>query len=133
MYRDPIPTTFSQEYWQAAAAGRLLIQQCGRCEHRQFYPRQHCTSCLAADPDWLEASGHGKLHSFTMIHKTANAGFNDEVPYALALVDLDEGVRITCNVVDSDLSELACDLPVRVVMKNYGTFALPCVTLSEDQ
>ncbi len=126
--RLPIPDAFSQRFWDAAREGRLLLQRCATCGRAQFYPRAHCHHCLAPDPAWIEASGTGTLHAFTVVRQTPNEGFAAEVPYVFALVDLDESVRISCNVIDVDAASLTCDLPVRVVMRDVDGWTLPCVT-----
>jgi uncharacterized OB-fold protein len=111
----PIADEHSQAYWDAAAEGRLLIQRCGACGQFQFYPRRHCTACLAPEPEWHEARGTGRLHTFSVIHRTPNAEFAGECPYVFAVVELDEGVRMSARMVDTPHEELACDAPVRVV------------------
>jgi uncharacterized OB-fold protein len=113
--RPPIPDEHSRAYWDAAAEGRLLIQRCTACGAHQFYPRRHCASCLAADPEWVQASGRGRLHTYSVVHRTPNPEFAGETPYVFAIVALDEGVRMSARVVDVPHERLACDMPVRVV------------------
>ena len=112
--RLPIPDALSETYWSAAAEGRLLIQRCTQCAHLQFYPRGHCVRCLHPAPVWIDASRTGTLHSFTIVRRTPNADWSDEVPYVFALVDLDEGVRITTNVRSADLESLRCGQGVEI-------------------
>jgi uncharacterized protein len=95
----PQPDNVSAPYWEGAAEGRLLVQQCPACGHRQFYPRALCTAC-AATPEWIEVSGRGTVHTFTVIHQNWSRPFKDELPYVVAMVDLDEGVRMMANVTD---------------------------------
>jgi uncharacterized OB-fold protein len=127
----PLPDAFSTVYWDAARDGRLLIQRCTSCGRHQFYPRQHCAACLAAGPEWITAAGRGTLHSYTVVHRTPNAQFAELTPYVLALVDLDEGVRITTALVDIDgSSELRCGARVRIVFTRIDDdVVLPCATL----
>ena len=130
----PLPDAFSAAYWDAAREGRLLIQRCTRCRRYQFYPRQHCAVCLAADPEWVTASGRGTLHSFTVVHRTPNAQFADLTPYVLALVDLDEGVRITTALVDVGNREFRCGARVRIVFPVVAEdLVLPCATLDPER
>jgi uncharacterized OB-fold protein len=128
----PIADAHSAKWWEAAADGRLLLQRCNACGARQFYPRAHCTSCLAPDPAWVEASGTGTLHTFTVVRKTPNAAFADDCPYVFAIVELDEGPRVTTRIVDADPAVLRCDQPVRVVFPEIdGEPVLPCFTPEE--
>jgi uncharacterized OB-fold protein len=120
----PIVDQLTQPYWDAVADGRLLIQRCSACERHQWYPRAHCVVCGAADPDWVEAKGTGRLHTFTVLEKTPNPEFQDDLPYVLAIVELDEGVRVSANVVGVDHDALACEMPLQVTFVE----GLPCFT-----
>jgi uncharacterized OB-fold protein len=129
----PLPDAFSTVYWAAAREGRLLIQRCTQCRRYQFYPRQHCAGCLAAEPEWVTAAGRGTLHSFTTVHRTPNAEFAALTPYVFALVDLDEGVRITTNVVEVGDRPLRCGDRVRIVFTAMADGVnLPCATPDFD-
>jgi uncharacterized OB-fold protein len=120
----PIPDALTQPYWDAVAEGRLLVQRCDACERHQWYPRAHCVVCGAADPAWVEAKGTGRLHTFTVLEKTPNPEFQGELPYVLAIVELDEGVRVAANVVGVDHGALACEMPLQVTFVD----GLPCFT-----
>ena len=120
----PLPDALTRPYWDAAAEGRLLVQRCEACGEHQWYPRAHCIACGAGEPAWVEAAGTGRLHTFSVLHKTPNPEFAADLPYVLAIIELDEGVRVSANVVDVDHGVLACDLPVRVVFVD----GLPCFT-----
>ena len=124
---QPIPDALSQPWWDAVADGRLLIQRCTACASYQFYPRAHCTACFVPGPVWVEAAGTGRLHTFTVVHRTPNAEFAG-APYAFAIVELDEGVRLATTIVDADLDRLACEDRVRLVPG-----PLPCFTTTEER
>jgi uncharacterized OB-fold protein len=91
------PSRAERPFFEAAARGELLYQQCPACGHRQFYPRVVCTACGGA-PDWATASGRGKVHTYTIVRQNGSMPFRDELPYVVAMIDLDEGVRMMGNV-----------------------------------
>ena len=93
----PAPDHVSARYWEAAASGTLLYQECPSCGHRQLYPRAMCTAC-AAEPEWREASGQGTVHTYTVIRQNWAPPFRDELPYVVAMVELDEGPRMMTNI-----------------------------------
>lgn len=93
----PDPDAVYAPFWDAAGQGRLLYQECGSCGHRQFYPRALCTAC-GADPAWAEASGRGSVHTYTIVRQYGAAPFRDELPYVVAIIDLEEGVQMMGNV-----------------------------------
>jgi uncharacterized OB-fold protein len=107
---DPVSTA----YWQAAREGRLLVQECPACGHRQWYPRALCTVC-AAEPSWIGCTGRGTVHTFTVIRQNGTPGFVDELPYVVAMIDLDEGVRVMGNVLDAAVEDVHIGMAVEVV------------------
>ena len=109
----PETTAFAAPYWDAARAHRLVLQHCPRCDRFQHFPRPWCTTCLNDAMEFLDASGLGTVYSFTVIRRTANPAFAARVPYVLALVDLDEGVRFYTDIVDCDPDAVRVGLRVR--------------------
>jgi len=98
----PEITGHAAPFWAAARDGRLVIQHCPACGHYQHYPRPWCTNCLHETPEFVESAGEGTIYTFTVIRRSAIPAFAARVPYVLAFVDLDEGVRLVTNVVDCD-------------------------------
>jgi hypothetical protein len=99
------------EFFAAAAQGRLLVQECPSCGHRQFYPRPICTSC-AATPGWLECAGTGTVHTFTIVRQYRAEPFGSQLPYALAMVDLPEGPRMFGPLTGVDVDEVRIGMAV---------------------
>ena len=123
-WSKPLPELdgVSREFWQAASEGRLLYQRCPRCDHRQFYPRALCTAC-AESPEWAEASGRGRVHTFTIVRQFGGKPFRDELPYVVAMIDLEEGVRMMGNLTGLSVDEVRIDMPVEA----YALLAEPGV------
>lgn len=109
----PQPDNVSGPYWQAASEGRLLIQECPTCGSRQWYPRALCAAC-GGDPDWLECSGRGTLHTFTVVRQFGMKPFRDELPYVVGMVDLEEGPRIMGAVTDCDPDDVRIGMDLEV-------------------
>jgi uncharacterized OB-fold protein len=112
----PVPDAVTQPFWEGVAEGVLRVQRCVACGRNVFYPRAVCPFCTASDLEWVEASGAGVVHSFTVVHR-APPDYRDEVPYVVALVDLDEGVRMMSRLVDVEPGAVAVGMPVEVVMR----------------
>lgn len=87
------PTDLSQPYWDGVAVGQLRLQSCSACGKVRHYPRLLCDACYDDGVNWITASGHGRIHSWTVAHHPYHPAFVTEVPYTLVLVDLDEGPR----------------------------------------
>ncbi|KVV08168.1 MULTISPECIES: OB-fold domain-containing protein [unclassified Pseudomonas] len=102
----PVATEISAPFWEGLKAERVLIQQCNACSHWVFYPRRHCPACLAHDLSWREVSGGATLYSFTVTRIPTLPDFADEMPQILAVIELDQGVRINSNLVGLDECEV---------------------------
>ncbi|MGF6602987.1 putative OB-fold protein [Paraburkholderia sp. GAS448] len=127
----PQPTTETAPFWDAARAGRLAIQRCTACARHQFYPRPFCTACLCDDMEWIDACGRGRIYTYTICRIAANPAMADKVPYAIAMIDLEEGVRMLTQIVDSDLDQLGVGAPVEVVFESVSDdITLPQFKLS---
>lgn len=114
-WTKPLPAAdnVSAPYWKGGSEGRLLVQECPACGHRQWYPRAVCTAC-GADPEWLECSGTGVVHTFTVVRQYGMKPFRDELPYVIAMIDLDEGPRMMGGVTDCDPDSVRIGMPVEV-------------------
>ena len=93
----PVPTPETQPYWDGCAAGELRIQRCVDCGEPYFYPRPICPSCGSVNVEWFTASGDATLYSYVINHRPA-PGFEDEAPYAIAVVQLAEGPRMMTSI-----------------------------------
>ncbi len=107
----PRPDFVTAPYWEAATRAELLIQRCPACGHRQFYPRALCTVC-GADPEWERASGHGTVHTFTIIRQNYAKPFCDQLPYVVAMIELDEGPMMMTNITDCLVDDVSIGMPV---------------------
>lgn len=112
-------------FWSGTARGELLYQRCGACGRPQFPPRQHCAHCQSGEPEWQRSAGKGAVHTFTVVHRAPTAAFKDDVPYTIALVDLDEGFRMMMNVIGCPPGEVGIGTRVRVVFRPHGDAMLP--------
>ena len=107
----PWPNPTTQPFFDAARARRLRLQRCPR-DGCFFYPRSRCPRCLGADWEWCDASGRGEIHSFTVDRVGHLPGLEQAVPYAIAIVELAEGPRMTARIVDCDVDALRVGQPV---------------------
>ncbi|MDX5360099.1 MAG: OB-fold domain-containing protein [Alphaproteobacteria bacterium] len=90
-------------YRADAEAGRLAFQSCRACGANQAFLRPFCQACGSEDIDWRHAAGGGTVAAHSVLHRAPTPDYRAKVPYAIALVDLDEGVRVMTHA-DLDLS-----------------------------
>jgi uncharacterized OB-fold protein len=95
--------------------GELLLQSCNACGEVIMYPRHRCPSCQSDDLGWRSSGGAGVLHSYTVVRAVPPKGFEDDVPYALGVVKLDEGAQLLARLAPGDdgtWDAYACDVRV---------------------
>jgi uncharacterized OB-fold protein len=114
----PPLTDLTQPYWEGCKAGELKLQRCSDCGEHQFYPRNICAHCTSRNLAWITASGVGKIASFTVVRRAISKAY--DAPYIVALVDLEEGVRMMSNVVDADPEQVSVGDPVTVDFENWS-------------
>ncbi len=119
----PFPESLSAEaahFFAAAAEGRLELQRCSACGKAWFFPRPACVACGAERFVWFAASGRGRVHSYSIVHRAPSPEFGARVPYVVALVDLEEGARMMANVVGQGALEVAIGDAVEVTFEARG-------------
>src|SRR5690348_13688323 len=100
------------EFYAHAARHELRFQRCDDCGAWRHMPRYACAACGSAKWDWALSSGRGKLYSWTVTHRSFHPGFNEDVPYAVAVVEMEEGVRMVSQVQELPLSEYRLGRPL---------------------
>lgn len=124
----PIPkvTPDLAPFFAAAKHHQLVVQKCKGCGAMRFPPRELCSSCWSREAEWVEVSGRGEVFSFYVMHQVYHPGFAAEVPYPVAVIQLDDGPRMTSNLVGCRREEIRVGLPVEVVFEDLSEeVALP--------
>lgn len=112
----PQPTPETMHFWEGTRAGELRLQRCNTCSKVYFPPRPFCPGCASRDVGVFRASGKGRLYSYVIHHRPV-PGFTP--PYAIAVVELDEGPRMMTNIVDCPQTPeaLVLDMPLEVAFE----------------
>lgn len=118
------PGGVSAPYWQSAERGELIYQVCAFCESVNVPPTEICADCQVGGLRWETSAGLGRLYSWTIVHRPVTPAF--DVPYAPAIVELDEGFRLVTNIIDIAPDDIVADMRVRVVFhEDEGGLVLP--------
>lgn len=112
----PVPTPETAHFWEGTRAGELRLQRCTECGSAYFPPRPFCPHCACRDVAVFRASGRGRLFSYVIHHRPA-PGFTP--PYAIAVVELEEGPRLMTNITDCPQTPeaLQLDMPLEAVFE----------------
>lgn len=110
----PEPDSISQPFWDGLHGHRLMLQTCSDCGAVRHYPRPVCDQCYSMNFEWTEASGRGKVHSWTVSHYAFHFSFKKDLPMILAIIDLEEGVRLNCRLTGIAPDDVTFGLDVQV-------------------
>lgn len=119
-YLKPLPTPSidSVPFWEGCRRHELLLQRCDACGHILHPPAPRCPECLGTSLTWTKLIGRGRVYSFVVYRRAYHPGFENELPYVVGLVDLDEGPRLISTIVGCDPQAVRCDMPVEVVFED---------------
>lgn len=117
---QPRPSEDSAPFWEAAAKGELRLQQCGQCGLVRFPPALLCGRCLSERAEWVALSGRGTVYSWIVVHQSQHPAFNADVPYNVAIIELDEGPRLHTNIVECSNDRIHIGMPVEAVFQKVS-------------
>lgn len=112
----PVVTAISQPFWDGVKQGKLQVIHCNSCQAYTFYPRKHCQHCLSHDIQWTEVSGKGTLYSYTIARIPTLPEFADTDPQILAVVELEQGVRMNTTLMNVNEEDITIGMPVVAVL-----------------
>jgi len=120
-YTKPVPVADdeSREFFEGARRHELMLMRCKSCGAWRLPSRPRCPDCWSTETEWAKASGRGTLYSFGIMHQKF-PGFEEDVPYNFAIVELEEGPRIVSNIVGVPNDELRVDMPVEAVFDDVA-------------
>ena len=105
----------TKPFWDACRTHQLKIQRCRDCGAFRVAPSFLCPKCHSRNSEWTVSSGRGRVYSYVVYHKAFHPAFTGEVPYVVAIVELDEGPHLITNIIGCRPDEVRCDMPVEVV------------------
>jgi uncharacterized OB-fold protein len=115
----PEPTPVTQPFWDGLREHRVKIQYSPSAGRYVFYPRVLAPGTLADDLEWREVSGAGTLYTFTVADRPTAPPWADALPQLLAIVELDEGPRLSSEMVEVAADALRVGMRVRAVFQDY--------------
>ncbi len=118
----PSPTPETEAFWAAAKDGKFMLRRCTACGKAHWYPRAICPFCMSEKTEWVEASGRGKIYTYSVMRRAPE-------PYAIGYVTLEEGPSMLTNFVDCDFDKLKIGQAVKLkFMPTEGGPPVPMFT-----
>jgi hypothetical protein len=132
---QPVPpaSELTAPYWTGGLSGELRLQRCANCGHIRYPVSTICPVCWSAEHAWTAMSGRGTVQSYIVFERAYHEAWAEQVPYVVALIELDEGPVVHSNVVGVDPDQARVGQPVTVVFeRRSATAALPQFTPVTD-
>jgi uncharacterized OB-fold protein len=119
----PLPDETSRAYWEGAREHELRILRCEDCQWFIHYPEPACPRCQSSRVVPVRVSGRGLVYSYTVTHHKGAPGFQNDVPFVVALVELEEqaGLRIIANIRGYTPADVRIGMPVEVIFEDAGS------------
>ena len=119
-YDKPLPVINEDTapYWEYCRNHELRMQKCQQCGYIRFPASIVCPKCHSLEAEWTKLSGKGKVYSFIIYHQVYHPSYKDDLPYAVAIIQLDEGPRMESNIIGFKMEDIKIDMPVEVVFEN---------------
>jgi len=122
----PHPNPDTRAFWESCRNHRLTFQQCTGCGHVRWPAAIICPQCHSASYERVVSCGRGTVFSYVVYHQALHPAYQDEVPYVVAVVQLEEGPRFLTNIVGCEPDAVACDMPVELLWEDITEeFSLP--------
>lgn len=120
----PVPqiTALTKPFWDACTQGRLSLQRCDRCGRLRFYPSESCPDCRSTEYTWTGVSGFGKVHSWTVVHRSVDPVWQALAPFVTGIIEIDEqqGCLMPGLILGVDPSGVRDGMPVVVEFERTG-------------
>jgi uncharacterized protein len=117
---SPAENSETAPFWEATKEHRLVLPWCTACDAPFWFPRGVCPRCLGQTITWEESHGRGVLYAFSVHRRPGPGRSREDGPYAVALVDLDENIRLMSNIIGCDEEGLTVGMTLQV-----SWFSLP--------
>ncbi|UOQ84509.1 Zn-ribbon domain-containing OB-fold protein [Gracilibacillus salinarum] len=112
-FPEPTITPITKPFWDSMEQKKFNLQRCEDCKHWIFYPRAHCPHCFGNRLTWQEATGKGRLKTWSIVHRASHPAWQSLTPYAVGIVELEEGPSMLTHLLIR-AEELHYQLPVEI-------------------
>jgi uncharacterized OB-fold protein len=116
----PAPNADTAPFWDGCKQGVFLLQRCSVCSTFRHPPSPICPECLSAQHEWLQAAGPGTVYTFVIVREALRRGWEELVPYVVAVIDLDEGPKFVTNVVNIEPDLVTIGMRGKIVFPPLG-------------
>ena len=117
--QPPAVTTTNRPFWEAARRHELVVYGCMNCG-TLYSQVTDCTACDSPRMEWIKVGGRGQVFTFCVFQQAFHAAWQDDIPYNVAYIKLDEGPLLISNIVDCANEDIFIGMPVTVVFDDIS-------------
>lgn len=110
----------TQQFWDACLRDELVLQKCTACGALRHPPSPICPECLDDRHEWIPASGRGTVYTFVVVRQSLAKGWDELIPYVVAVIDLEEGPKFLTDLINVDPHDVTIGMPVEVIFEAAG-------------
>jgi uncharacterized OB-fold protein len=122
----PVADLDTKPFWDYCKQHEFRVQKCLKCGKLFYPPNSVCFNCLNTTSEWVKLSGKGQVYSFIIVHRRYHPAFAKEIPYTVAIIETEEGVRMLSNIIECKPEAVKIGMPVQVVFDDVSPeFSLP--------
>ncbi len=126
--KKPLPqiNADNRAFWEGCRDHKLKIQKCLKCGKFRWPPAFTCPDCLSEESEWVETSGRADVYTYAVYHQAFQPGFEGDVPYVVAIIELEEGPRMMTNITGCSPENVFCGMKVEVSWDDIDeNFSIP--------
>ena len=118
----PVPgiSEENKPFWDYMKQHEFRVQKCLECNKLFYPPTPMCPHCHGMESEWVKLSGKAKVYSFVIVRQARHPAFAKDAPYVVAIIETDEGIRYTTNIIDCKPDDVYIDMPVEVVYEDVN-------------
>jgi uncharacterized protein len=121
----PVPDEDTKEFWDGCHRHELLLQKCDN-RHYRYPPRAICPTCFSMNFGWEKVNGKGEVYSFIIVRRALDPSWEKDVPFVVADIQLEQGVRMISNVVGCKPEDVKIGMKVELVFEDAtDTYSIP--------
>jgi uncharacterized protein len=122
MKERPLPNINddNREFWVGCKNHQLRFQKCENCGHVRWPASIICPVCHSQDTSWIVSEGKGKIYTFVVYRVAYHSAFANDLPYVVAVVELNEGPHLLTNIIGCSVENVRCEMPVEATWRDIN-------------
>jgi uncharacterized OB-fold protein len=110
--------SWQMPFWDSLKDHQVKVQKCDSCGAFRYVPKEICNQCLSTEATWTPISGNGEIYTYTVVRRAPTPAYQEDAPYAIVHVAMDEGFRMVGTLKNADPEAVAIGQKVKVAYED---------------